>query len=38
MTARLFPNEPYNDLTIENLGNEKILLKDFELSWVEQIR
>lgn len=37
MTAQLFPNEPYNTLTIENLGDDEILLKDFELSKVGRI-
>ncbi len=37
MTAQLFPNAPYTDLTFENLGREAIQLKDFEISGVEGI-
>lgn len=37
MTAQIFPNEPYDTLTIENLGDDEILLKDFELSKVARI-
>ena len=37
MTAQLFPNEPYTSLTIENLGEEEILLDDFAINKVERI-
>lgn len=37
MTAQLFPNENYTDLTIENTGNEALSLQDFEISKVKRI-
>jgi len=37
MTAQLFPNEKYTDLTIENLGEEEFSLKDFSISSVKRI-
>jgi fructan beta-fructosidase len=37
MTAQLFPNEAYSDLTIENLGETSFTLKDFEISSVKRI-
>ena len=36
MTAQLFPNEAYSDLTIENMGDSVIELKDFEVSLVKR--
>ncbi|MEP3209180.1 MAG: glycoside hydrolase family 32 protein [Maribacter sp.] len=37
MTAQLFPNENYTNLTIENLGDSEIRLKDFEINGVKRI-
>ncbi len=37
MTAQVFPNENYNRLTIENLSQEQILLKSFEIGKVSRI-
>jgi len=37
MTAQLFPNEAYHTFTIENLGDDDILLKDFTSNKVEKI-
>jgi fructan beta-fructosidase len=37
MTAQLFPNEKYTDLTIENLGDTEFTLKDFQLNEIEGI-
>ena len=37
MTAQLFPNEVFSDLTIENLGETSFTLKDFEISPVKRI-
>ncbi|MFK7813030.1 MAG: glycoside hydrolase family 32 protein [Maribacter sp.] len=37
MTAQLFPNEKYTDLTIENLGDSEITLKDFGVNTVKRI-
>ncbi len=37
MTAQLFPNEAFSDLTIENMGESVIELKDFEISAVKRI-
>ena len=35
LTAQLFPNEKYTDLTIENLGDAEVTLKDFQLNEIE---
>ncbi len=37
MTAQLFPNEKYTDLTLENLGDSEITIKDFELNEVKRV-
>ena len=37
MTAQLFPNKPYDRLTIENLGEAQIELKNIETNKVERI-
>lgn len=37
MTAQLFPNKHYTDLTIENLAQEKLVFKDFELNEIKEI-
>ncbi len=37
MTAQLFPNEEYTDLTLENLGDSEITLEGFELNEVKRI-
>jgi len=37
ITAQLFPNGNYSDLTIENLDNATLSLKDFGLNKVESI-
>ena len=37
MTAQLFPNEKYTDLTLENLSDSEITLKDFEVNEVKRI-
>lgn len=37
MTAQLFPNEKYTDLTIENLGNNEIIFEDLTVSKVKGV-
>ncbi len=37
MTAQLFPNETYTDLTIENIGSTKLLFRDLEVSQVKGV-
>ncbi len=37
MTAQLFPNEPYTDLTIANTGKTELLLRDFEVNQVKRV-
>lgn len=37
MTAQLFPNEPYTDLTIENTGSTELLFRDLGLSQVNGV-
>lgn len=37
MTAQLFPNEKYTDLTLENIGTSEIILKDFEINTIKRI-
>ena len=37
MTAQLFPNEKYTDLTLENLGDSEIALAGFQVNEVKRI-
>ncbi len=37
MTTQLFPNEEYSDITVVNLGDSEISLKDFQISEIERI-
>ncbi len=37
MTAQIFPNENYNSLKIENVSQEQLLLKNFEIGTVKRI-
>jgi len=37
MTAQLFPNAPYETLTMENLGDSELVIKDFRLNPIKRI-
>ncbi len=37
MTAQLFPNEFYTDLTVENTGNTELLFRDLEVNQVNGV-